>query len=313
MAEQNVLVDHIADNLDQKLLALQKALTDSAKEISERDLVSREAAQRYLDANTGLLSVFDRSVFLFSARGDLLGERPNRNRGGNAAWRAYFKQTIAMRKPVISEPFVSNVGDGNIVLVLTAPVFAADGELIGVLTGSIGLTHPGLLGHIAKTVIGKTGYLYVVDNEGRLIMHPQRERLSQRAFPARENDFFERALKGYEGTEETVEPGGSPALVTYQRVASSKWVVGAVYPKDEAFLAVEQLTGQFTRLLLVACLIVLGATWGLTRYVLSPLVSLTRHIHSYSASADRSLARRCRRGRDPRPAQCLQQPHHPPA
>ena len=127
----------------------------------------------------------------------------------------------------------------------------------------------------------------MVTGDGKLIMHPQRERLSQRAFAPQANDFFERALKGYEGTAETVEPNGRLALVTYQRVASSNWVVGAVYPKEEAFHAVDDLVGQFMRLLLLACLIVLAATWGLTRYVLSPLVFLTRHIRDYSATQGR--------------------------
>src|ERR1019366_7815666 len=204
------------------------------------------------------------------------------NRGGNAAWRPYFKETIATQKAVISEPFVSNVGDSNIVIVLTAPVFAKDGRLVGVLTGSIGLTHPALLGHIAKTVVGKTGYLYVVAGDGKLIMHPQMERLSHRAFPPQANDAFERALKGYDGTVQTVEPNGREALVTYQHVQSPNWVIATVYPKEEAFLAVDDLIRQFVLLLLLACLIVLAATWGLTRYVLRPLVILTRHIRDYS-------------------------------
>ena len=285
--QQQRLVGRIADNLDQQLLSLQKGLSDSALEITYRDLASRESAQRYLDSNVGLASAFDRSVFLFSATGDLLAERPFRNRKGNASWRPYFKKTIATRRSIISEPFVSNVGDSNVVIVLTAPVFDADGHLIGVLTGSIGLTHPTLLGHIETTVVGKTGYLYVVTGDGKLIMHPQKERLSQRAFAPNANDSFERALKGYEATAETTEPNGRQALVTYERVASASWVVAAVYPKDEAFQAVEDLLQQFVPLLLLTCLVVLAATWGLARYVLSPLIILTRHIRNYSATQGR--------------------------
>ena len=153
---------------DLKLLSLQKGLVDSAQEINEDDLASPEAAQKFVNGNPGLSSTFDRSVFLFSAQGTLLAERPFRNRGGNAAWRPYFKETVSTRKPVISEPFASNVGDKSIVIVLTAPVFARNGDLIGVLTGSIGLTHPTLLGHIASTVIGKTGYLFVVSRDGKI-------------------------------------------------------------------------------------------------------------------------------------------------
>ena len=76
IAEQNTLVERIADNVDQRLLGLQRALAVSAKEITEADLASSDAAQRYLDTNTGLYAAFDRSIFLFSAEGKLLAERP---------------------------------------------------------------------------------------------------------------------------------------------------------------------------------------------------------------------------------------------
>ncbi|HEX5865964.1 MAG TPA: hypothetical protein VF014_17190, partial [Casimicrobiaceae bacterium] len=72
IAEQNILVDRIADNLDQKLRALQRTLMFSAIEITEADVASSDAAQEYLDTNTGLYASVDRSIFLFSERGILL-------------------------------------------------------------------------------------------------------------------------------------------------------------------------------------------------------------------------------------------------
>ena len=189
VADQNTLVVRIADNLDQKLLTLQAALKLSASEITAADLASSDAAQRYLDTTTGLFAVVDRSIFLFTAEGISLAERPFRpnRRGSSASDRAYIRDTINTRQAVISEPFVTNVGDANMVLVATAPVFDKDGQMVAILTGSLGLTRPGMLGKIAKTVIGKTGYLYIVTADGKLIMHPDRERLSQRAFPPRVN------------------------------------------------------------------------------------------------------------------------------
>src|ERR1700675_1167144 len=172
--EQDNLVGRIADNLDQKLLALQRALALSAIEITEADIASSDAAQRYLDANTGLYATVDRSTFLFTPEAIMLAERPYRanRRGLHAADRAYMRDTISTQQPVISEPFLTNIGDENMVLVVTTPVFAKDGRMIAILTGSLGLTHPGMLGNVAKTVIGKTGYLYIVTADGSLIMHP---------------------------------------------------------------------------------------------------------------------------------------------
>src|SRR5438046_9402699 len=99
------------------------------------------------------------------------------------------------------------------VLVITMPVFAKDGRMIAILTGSLGLTHPGMLGNIAKTVIGKTGYLYIVTADGKLIMHPDRQRLSQVAFSPPANPPSDRALAGSEATAATFYAHGRHALV----------------------------------------------------------------------------------------------------
>jgi diguanylate cyclase (GGDEF)-like protein/PAS domain S-box-containing protein len=283
--QQDTLVDRIADDLDQKLLNLQHVMHMSALEITEADVASPKAAQRYLETNTGLFASVDRSTFLFTDKGILLAERPDHGRrGSDASWRPYIRDTISTKEPVISEPFVTNVGDSSMVVVLTMPVFAKDGRMIAILTGSLGLTHPNMLGSIAKTTLGKTGYLYIVTKDGKLIMHPDRSRLGQLAFAPGNNALFARALGGYEGTEEALDPDGRLALVSYQQVPSTKWVVGAAHPKDEALQPVSNLIRNFVVFLLIACLVVVVALWLLTRYTMRPLVSLTRHILNYDAT-----------------------------
>jgi len=289
IADQNTLLERVADNIDQKLLALQRALISSASDIRESDIASSEAAQRYLDRNTGLFAAVDRSTFLFTAAGIELAERPYRpnRRGLDGSFRPYMKQTIATQRSVISEPFVTNVGDGNMVMVLTTPVFGKDGSFVAILTGSIGLTNPGMLGNVAKTVIGKTGYLFVVTSDGKLIMHPDRTRLAQVAFQPGTNPTFDRALNGFEGTGESIGADGREVFITYKRVPSSSWIVAAVYPKDEAFAAINQLIWRLVGFLLVACVIVVASVWLLTRFTMRPLVSLTRHLARYTDPHER--------------------------
>src|SRR6185436_4245101 len=130
------------------------------------------------------------------------------------------------------------------------------------------LTNPDMLGNVARTVFGKTGYLYVVTAEGKLIVHPDTARLAKPAFPPRVNALFDRALRGFEGTEDNLEPDGEEALVSYKRVPSSQWVVAAVYPKAEAFVAVHDLVWDSVRLLLMGAMLVLAAIWLLMRYLM---------------------------------------------
>ena len=77
-SEQDLLVGRIAEDVDYKIELLQNVLRDSAAHISERDMADVRSAREALERNDGLASVFDRSVFLFSAKGVLQAERPYR-------------------------------------------------------------------------------------------------------------------------------------------------------------------------------------------------------------------------------------------
>ena len=288
-SEQDLLAQRIAENVDQRIELLQTALRESAAHIVEADLQTPATARAALERNDGLASVFDRSVFLFSARGVLLSERPYRpdRIGNDATWRPYMRDTLRTARPVISEPFKTNAGDGNFVMVLTMPVLSRDGRLIGILTGSLGLTRPDMLGSVAKTRIGQTGYISIVTADGKLILDPDPRRLSKALYAPGSNADFDRALKGEEGTVASVDENGRPAFVTYRRVKTAGWLLAAVYPKDEAYEYVSHLVRNFLLGLGAAALAMLFAIWALTRYVTRPLIALSRHIADYSATEGR--------------------------
>jgi diguanylate cyclase (GGDEF)-like protein/PAS domain S-box-containing protein len=287
--EQDLLVGRVAEDVDQRIDLLQSALRDSAARIDEGDLSSFTAARAALERNDGLASVFDRSVFLFSAKGTLLSERPFRTDrlGQDATWRPYIRKTMETGRPVISEPFKTNAGDGNFVMVLTMPVRARDGRLIGLLTGSLDLTRPDLLGSVAKLRIGRSGYVTIATAEGKLIIDPDSRRLSSRPYPPGANAPFDRALKGFEGTAESVDETGRPAFVTYHHVRSAGWMVSAVYPRDEAYEYIHHFVRNFLLALAAAAIAVLLAIWYLTRYLTRPLDALSRHMSGYSATKER--------------------------
>jgi len=288
-SEQELLVGRIAENVDYRIELLQNALRDSAAHIDEHDLSDYRTAREALERNDGLASVFDRSVFLFSARGVLQAERPYRpdRIGQDATWRPYIRQTLQTARPVISEPFKTNAGDGNYVVVLTMPILSRDGKLIGLLTGSLGLTRPEMLGSVAKTRIGQTGYVSIVTADGKLIIDPDARRLSRPMYTPGANAQFDQALKGVEGTRSGLDEDGRPAFISYHRIKTAGWIVSAVYPKDEAYAYIGYLVRNFLLALAAAALGMLFAIWWLTRYLTQPLIALSRHITAYSATEGR--------------------------
>jgi len=288
-SEQDLLVGRIAENVDYRIELLQNALRDSAARIDEHDLSDVRTAREALERNDGLASVFDRSVFLFSAKGVLQAERPYRpdRIGQDATWRPYIRQTIQTARPVISEPFKTNAGDGNYVIVLTMPILSRDGKLIGLLSGSLGLTRPEMLGSVAKTRIGQTGYVAIVTADGKLIIDPDARRLSKPMYAPGTNALFDQALKGVEGTSSGIDETGRAAFISYHRIKTAGWIVSAVYPKDEAYAYIGHLVRNFLLALAAAALGMLFAIWSLTRYLTQPLIALSGHITAYSATEGR--------------------------
>ena len=288
-SEQDLLVGRIAENVDYRIELLQNALRDSAARIDEHDLADYRTAREALERNDGLASVFDRSVFLFSAKGVLQAERPYRpdRIGQDATWRPYIRQTLDTARPVISAPFKTNAGDGNYVVVLTMPILSRDGKLIGLLSGSLGLTRPEMLGSVAKTRIGQTGYVSIVTSDGKLIIDPDARRLSKPMYAPGANAAFDQALKGVEGTSSSVDENGRAAFISYHRIKTAGWIVSAVYPKDEAYAYVGHLLRNFLLALAAAALGILFAIWSMTRYLTQPLIALSRHIGDYSATGGR--------------------------
>lgn len=91
----------------------------------------------------------------------------------NLAARDYFQQVIKTRKTVISDPVLSGV-TGKYAAIVAAPVLY-NGELVAVVSGSVGLDH---LNDIVKDVKFKnTGFGIIADNSGVILANAQQPAL----------------------------------------------------------------------------------------------------------------------------------------
>ena len=85
----------------------------------------------------------------------------------NFANRAYFKEAVRTKKPVISDSFVS--GAGNPLVIIAVPVLDKTGDITAVIGGGVHLTDLSQL--VDKKMIGNFDLGFIVDKKGRLIAH----------------------------------------------------------------------------------------------------------------------------------------------
>jgi diguanylate cyclase (GGDEF)-like protein/PAS domain S-box-containing protein len=285
-AQQNTLVTRVADEIDEKFRLRQQALSGVAEHLGAAALESMVQAQVELSAQASLPTMFDH-VFIFSPRGEVLANAPFGQQfvRFNVAQRAYFSETVAQRKPVISAPYRSLVDNAPYVM-MTAPIFDSNGQLVGVLGGAISLLKSNFLGGIGMTPVGQKGYFYVISTGERpiIINHPDRARILAPAGSDRSRASA-LALGGFEGTTESVSSRGMQALSSFKRLKETSWVLGAVLPADEAFGPIGEAQ---QRVLLLAGLVaaMLGAMiWAAAYWLLLPVQALHEYVRARRAGA----------------------------
>ena len=284
-AQQFVLVSALAENLDDKLAGAQDELLKLAQSVPAQALQDPELAQGFLLDLAKRSTTFDNSMVLFSRRGSLIAEAhyaPER-RGTNFIFRDYLKETITFAKPVISAPFLSSQ-NRHPVIALTAPLWNPRGELVGVLAGSLDLTRHNFLGKLAHTRVGRNGYLYLFDSERTLIMHPDDRRLLTRLEQG-VNRGFDRAVAGFEGTLETVDSRGGPALASFKRLRTTNWILGANFPQAEAYAGIERSRRLLGAALLLAISFCVALVWFYIEHLTAPLERLANHVRSLAGKS----------------------------
>jgi PAS domain S-box-containing protein len=286
--QQFTMVSTIAEEIDSKIRTAQTELLTAATTLTPDILNNPGRAQGFLDNRPDTAAIFDSGVFLFSPLGKLLAASPREQQliGSNYAYRDYIKETVATGKPQISEPFFSTQKSGHPIIMFTAPVFDAGGKLAGILAGSLDLMKENFLGKLATVNIGTKGYLYLYNNDRTIIAHPDRTRILKQDVPVGVNKLFDLAIKGFEGTGETVNSKGVSLLSTFKRLQTTNWIFAANYPQSEAYAPIYRvkwyLLSVFISMLFLAILI----AWGFMRHLTAPLLLFIHHVEQITGRED---------------------------
>jgi len=233
------------------------------------------AIEDYLKTITEFYPKFENGIFILDKNGNLWADYPvyPETRGKNFAFRQYFKTTIEKQEGIIGVPYRS-ARTGELVLTFTALLRGSSNQILGLIGCSVKLLHPNVLGHIRKSKIGETGYIYVYDTSRLIILHPEEKRVLQRDVPPGTNKLFDSAIEGFEGVGETVNSKNIPMLISIRRIPGIDWIIGAQQPQSEAFAPIKEARNRIIWGIVFAVLsaILIGAF--VVRKLTDPLVKL---------------------------------------
>lgn len=278
--QQFTMVSAMADQIDDKMFTAQEVLVLVAKTITPEVVGDPAKAQHFIDSRLVTPLLFDNGIYLFSPSGRLIAGthlEPGM-RGASYAASGFLRQTLATKKPFISEPFLSSQRHQHPVIMMTVPVFAANGELIAVFVGSLDLLQDNFLGRLANIRLGENGYLYLYSTDRTIIVHNDRNRILKQDVPVGANKLFDKALAGFEGTGETINSRGLAVLSSFKRLKSANLILASNYPLNEAHAPIYKAKSYFFAGLAALVLLSTILVWYFMRFLTAPLLLITSHV-----------------------------------
>ena len=278
--QQYVSLASAAVFIDEELDAKRNVLRAIADSLAASGAHDGAGLQRFLDAQTVLGKEFY-TAGVAAADGSLLASMgPVKPQAGmNLNGRPYFDQTLATRRSVISAPLNGSIS-GMPIVVVTQPVFDAQGAVRYVLAASVNLRQPDFLGRLGALKPGTGGYLYIMTSEGVIVEHPDKSRIMQHidahgpiSEPTR------RAMQGFEGWLTGTTTQGVDALFAYHRIPATGWILASVYPMRDAFAPLHAIRSKILLAAVVLAALAGLAGWRVVLRLLQPLERLRRQVH----------------------------------
>lgn len=231
---------------------------------------NKEAIFAFLKAATEARSEYE-SISYSDSSGDTLTAQGVRV---NSADREYFQRAM-QGETFVSDPNLSRVTN-NPVLFISTPV-KTNGKITGALIGVI--KFEGLSKKVLSVKVGQTGFAYVVQQNGLIIIHPDKAAAMKtnpltdaNTDPGRKA-MVERMIKGETGSSVMVT-NGVERYLAYAPVPGGKWSIGVAVPSSEVSGAVSSLTTisiiTIVTVLLIAAVLI---TWY-ARRIARPIQTL---------------------------------------
>lgn len=279
--QQSDVARFLANDVDATLANIQGALIINAQAIPEAALNNPHVAQEFLQSRTGLRRFFKHHIHLYTADGRLIAttEQHHHTATESITDQPYFKQTVQLRKPVISDPTTHGYQKQSACIIFTAPVIRKNGQIVAVLTGGFNLYEQNTLSRYVTISLGKSGILRLVSNDGRVLFHTNKERILQKASPSTK-PLIAKALQNGKATGRLTGIDGRKFIASLHRLSVVNWVLVASYPENEIYAPIHKARTWFIVATLagmgVAVLVVLVMMRLLTR----PLAQLASHVSS---------------------------------
>jgi len=170
-------------------------------------------------------------------------------------------------------------------LTVAAPILGTNNLVSGVLTGQINMEKIG--GLIDNIQIGKTGFMFLYDSQGKILSCPDKEKIS---YPLSPENLRKKILSEPYGFIENIQIKGKnkicyyKLLHGYQDYEGKKWRIGILQDQKETFALLKNIHLQLLIITGLGILFILFLSLFFSHKITKPLYHLKRFTEEISES-----------------------------
>jgi signal transduction histidine kinase/CheY-like chemotaxis protein len=175
---------------------------------------------------------------------------------------------------------------------LFAPINSQDAQAKPTAMLIVNYSPDFLYDHFAQIQLGQGAYLMVIDNQNRVIYHPNQNILGDKVSAA-----FIARMVGNRGSL-TTDIDGQSMVISYSRSENSHWIVASFTPVATLSAQTAPI-GVTTMILLGVCFVVVGSlTWRYNQNLVSPVRQITQTFKRFEEGTLETSTRLQRKGND---------------
>ncbi|GAA0687652.1 sensor domain-containing diguanylate cyclase [Marinobacterium maritimum] len=269
LESNHVYASKLATSTENFLRAAQQQFAFSAVELSAQ-MDNRKLLQHTADRLLNQTNSFN-SVVIVDQTGQVLATSPETLQIlGEQLASPGAVQALREQKPLISAPYISAAN--NLLVFISHPVFSPSGQYLGYVGGSLYLKERSILNDLlGKHYYEDGSYLYVVDQNRRLLYHPDAGRIGSQVTG---NSVIEAVISGEDGTQQVRNSQGTKMLAGYAPIKVASWGIVAQRPLEATLAPLNSQMQIVIRHTLPLALITLLLIWWLARLISRPLWQL---------------------------------------
>jgi len=286
LAQTQVEAVHLGADMDHRLADYLVRLQDMANLLDVRRLDDSAYLQDVLARRYRFQQQFAPGGFLLIDRaGVALADYPPLpgRQGGNYADRDYVRRAIETGEPVIGEPLMARKLQRPVV-VLSAPVVDAKGEVKAVLAAGLDLSRPEFLGaSMDAATLGNAERYLVSMNAGVILASSDTLRVMTPIAAPGKSGIGDALRQGFEGVTIARNAKGIEKVYGVVRMHQANWVLVQALPTALLFKPVVELGRTLLLAAALVSLCILIAVMLVARRTIGPIEHAARQLDAISA------------------------------